>query len=176
MNNCQNDDDSVLVSVIWVSMIFFWVWNLQELSRVTFSISRRSEFFMSHDSCISLDLGKAVFLQKICSQSILNRDFLDLPTSGAQTFSRAQSASKKCFMFSVEKRAGKRGKLRDLLTGTGNEKRMSLEKSHRISLQSSSRYRYPKMAAQLVLRVLFRTSSKNVFFCKRLALWLSKLF
>ena len=60
---------------------------------MTFSISRGSEFFMSHDPCISLDLGKAVFLQKICSQSILNRDFLDLPTSGAQTFSRAQSAS-----------------------------------------------------------------------------------
>ena len=32
-------------------------------------------------------------------------------------------------MFSVEKRAGKGGKLRDLLTGTGNEKRMFLEKS-----------------------------------------------
>ena len=32
-------------------------------------------------------------------------------------------------MFSVEKRAGKRGKLRDPLTGTGNEKRMFLEKS-----------------------------------------------
>lgn len=48
-------------------------------------------------------------------------------------------------MFSVEKRARKR---RDLLTGTGNEKRMSLKKSHRISLQSSSRYRNPKMAAQ----------------------------
>ena len=64
---------------------------------MTFSISRISEFFMSrdksHDPCISLDLGKAVFLQKICSQSIFNRDFLDLRTSGAQTFSRAQSAS-----------------------------------------------------------------------------------
>ena len=140
---------------------------------MTFSISRRSEFFMSHDPCISLDLGKAVFLQKICSQSIFNRDFLDLRTSGAQTFSPAQSASYKFLMFSVEKRARKR---RDLLTGTGNEKRMSLEKSHRISLQSSSRYRNPKMAAQPVSRVLFRTSSKNVFFCKRLALWLSKLF
>ena len=64
---------------------------------MTFSISRRSEFFMSHDKshdpCISLDLGKAVFVPKICSQFIFNRDFLDLPTSGAQTFSRAQSVS-----------------------------------------------------------------------------------
>ena len=142
---------------------------------MTFSISRRSEFFMSHDPCISLDLGKAVFLQKICSQSIFNRDFLDSRTSGAQTFSRAQSASKKFFMFSVEKRAGKRGKLRDLLTGTGNEKRMSLEKSENLApvllpLSESQDGGSP------VSRVLFRTSSKNVFFCKRLALWHSKLF
>ena len=36
-------------------------------------------------------------------------------------------------MFSVENRAGKRGKLRDLLTGTGNEKRMSLEKSENLA-------------------------------------------
>ena len=52
-------------------------------------------------------------------------------------------------MFSVEKRAGKRGKLRDLLTGTGNGKRMSLEKSENLAPVLLP-LRNPKMAAQPV--------------------------
>ena len=79
---------------------------------MTFSISRISEFFMSrdksHDPCISLDLGKAVFLQKICSQSIFNRDFLDLPTSAAH-FSSAKRELEIFYVFGG-KASGKAGK------------------------------------------------------------------
>ena len=95
INNCQNDNDSVLVSVIWGSMIFSGEFEIYKSSAgVTLSIEGDMNFsWVMHGPCISLDLGKAFFLQKICSQSIVNRNSLDLSTSGAQTFSRAQSAS-----------------------------------------------------------------------------------
>ena len=53
------------------------------------------------------------------------RNTLDLPTSRAQSFSRARSASGRFFMFSTAKRARERENYR----GTRNEKRRTLRKS-----------------------------------------------
>ena len=125
---------------------FFWVWNLQELSRVTFSISRRFEFFMSHDPCISLDLGKAAFLQKICTQSIFNRDFLDLPTSGAQTRNCL------CLRWKSERESGESWGTYLPEPETRSE---YLWRSQRISLQSSSRFGIPRWRRNLFREFCF---------------------